>query len=657
MSSQAAALQASRERGLAYLAAAQRPDGGFDSFSSPSARRFETALTYQTTFVPSLMLGALSALPAPLGQNVRQRLAAFVRAQKSPLWSYNYWAKASPERRRQPYPDDLDDTCCALIGLVLHDASALEPAALAAVVKLLLATETKPGGPYRTWLVAPGAPAVWRDVDLAVNANIAYLLSLISEPLPNLTALMETAMHTGRLASPYYASRQPLVYYLARAYQGHLTVELLAIAQQLRRQAAAQTALQQALLLTSLVRLGATVGTGVLAQRLLTAQRADGSWPPAAFCLDPTQSGQTYYHGADSLTTAFALEALHLYQQNRHQLPGRTSAQSRRRDAGFVTRVVAAVQHDCRQFQPELRTTTEAFVRKVVHASSGPGIAALPLQFDQSLVQPLGPAFRPFLTRLGQANLYGWTAYTIFDDFLDDEGQPALLPVATAALRYSLSAFAQALPDDRQFQRLVREAFDMIDAANAWEVSHCRFARLKDQIVIKPLPDYGDPARLANRSLGHGLTPLAVLRAHGVGQQSRLFRGVRQAMIHYLAARQLNDDAHDWQIDFQNGHITYVVARLLADEQVAPGRHKVNVLLKRLQRRFWHHTLPDLCRVMQAQTALSRSSLHGLHDLQPSNVITDLLDGIDASISETLAAQAQAAAFLKHYKTTPATAV
>jgi hypothetical protein len=125
---------------------------------------------------------------------------------------------------------------------------------------------------------------------------------------------------------------------------------------------------------------------------------------------------------------------------------------------------------------------------------------------------------------------------------------------------------------------------------------------------------------------------------------------VHQAIVHYLTARQLNDDAHDWQIDLQNGHITYVVARILADERIKPGSYSLNTLLKRAEQRFWHHTLTDICRLMQQQTSLGRRILANLPELQQHNAITELLDGIDISAAETLTTQDQAQIFLKYYK-------
>ena len=638
------------DRAVAYLVSSQRRDGGFDSFSSPSASRFEKAYTYTTTFVPSLILTALAGLQTAPGGRLKDGLAGFIKAQAGSHWSFNYWSKSAPERITHPYPDDLDDTCCALAGLILHEPSAVGADVLAAFVKLLLATEDRVGGPYRTWLVPPDGPAAWQDVDLAVNANIAYLLSLVSRPLDNVTQYIEAAIDSGQLSSPYYVSSYPLLYYLSRAYRGPLAEKLQATARQLHAQDSRPTPLKNALLLSSLLRLGAD-DTGPLLSCLLAAQRADGSWPAEAFCLDPALSGITYYNGCESLTTALAIEALELYRQQARPAKSKTGNSQTDRQSYATNRppVLTAGRRAARGLEPALRDNTVGFLEKLARSSIGTEIIDLPQAFNQSLTKPLGKTAQPLLRQLGLANLYGWAAYTILDDFIDEEGQPDLLPVATLALRYSVSAFAESRPDDNDFQALVRQTFDTIDGANAWELEYCRCHIRGQQLMIGQLPDYGNLDKLAERSLGHSLTPLAVLRAAGTGSDDRLFKHVRQALNHYLIARQLNDDAHDWQDDLQNGHITYVVAQILKDGGIGPGSYAWSGLLPLARQQFWHETLPQICRTIRHHTSLSRRSLEHLPQLHRSNAITALLDKIDASVDETLAAQDQARDFLKHY--------
>lgn len=214
-------------RGLAYVRTRQRPDGSFESYSSPTKHPFRTETTYHTTFVPAIILAALSHVAGDAARRISQPLAQWLLAQKGEQGSFNYWAKDAPERQHLPYPDDLDDTFCALIALYGHDPALVDGATLAQVVKLLVATEAQVGGPYHTWLVPSDAPAIWRDVDVAVNANVAGFLGLVAEPLPRLTHFLEEAIAKHRWQSPYYPSVYPAIYYAARAYQGPKTPLLI----------------------------------------------------------------------------------------------------------------------------------------------------------------------------------------------------------------------------------------------------------------------------------------------------------------------------------------------------------------------------------------------------------------------------------------------
>lgn len=637
-------VEAAINKAVAYLSAKQRPDGSFDSYSSPSKRRFKKTFRYQTTFTPALILTALSQVDTPATAKLKQRLAGFVKAQAGPSRSFNYWSKSSPERRRQPYPDDLDDTCCALAGLALYDSALVGADVLAAFVKLLLAVETQVGGPYRTWLVPPDSPAVWLDVDLAVNANIAYFLSLVGEPLPNLTGFMEQAISSGKLASPYYVSAYPLLYYLARAYRGSLSNRLLALAQRLRASEKNLTPLKTALLLSSLSRLGEN-GLKPLITGLLATQRPDGHWPAEAFCLDPARGGRKYYSGSESLTTALAAEALWLSRPG----PRRPAVPSDSVTADFRRRVLAGAERDCRNLEPGLADAVLGFLNKLADSSIGPEIISLPQAFGRSLKTPASRPPISVLARLSLANLYGWAAYTIIDDFLDEEGQADLLPIAAFALRRSHDGFSDVLPADDKFRRTVWQTFDAIDSANAWELAHCRARRQGQLLVIDKLPDYGDLSKLAERSLGHGLAPLAILRLAGTDFRNPLFARVRQAFKHYLIARQLNDDLHDWQTDLRNGHLTYVVTKVLSDAGIDHGNHAQRRLLPLAQRQFWYGSLAAICQTVRRQTVLSRDNLQALPLNQP-NVINGLLDKIDASVDEALTTKDQAIIFLEQYK-------
>ncbi len=638
------------QRGVAYLAEQQQADGSFKSFSSPSQMPFQADRTYQTCFVPALILSALAAGRPAGSRPIRNRLATWLAGQASGHQAFNYWAQDAPERQTLPYPDDLDDTFCALSALRLHDKNLIGAPVLAQAVKLLLATETTVGGPYRTWLVPDNAKPVWLDVDLAVNSNIAYFLSLASNPLPNLVKLIDQAVIDDKLASPYYPSDYPISYFIARGYHGHQKPALIKKLEQLLDKA--HNALERALCLSSLARLEAPGDYGETLDILVALQAPDGSWPAAAICLDPAISNKTYYHGAASLTTALALEALQLHRQ----IKPATTRVVRRAGAASGSpsahrqKILKLAHQQCQPLAADLRAMTISSLDKLATGRDGQEIIGLTEALSHSLPPESSKHSSDMISALSLANLYGWLAYTIYDDFLDEEGKPVLLPVANVAMRNSLDCYRQALPGHPNFNQLVGEIFDVIDGANAWETTHCRLSVQGKRLAIGTLPDYSDLSKLAERSLGHALTPLALLLNQGVSQDSAAFRQLKQAMKHYLIARQLNDDCHDWPDDLRHGHASYAVVKLLTDLDIKPGVHLLSPLLAKMRRHFWRVGLPALCDEMHHHVHLSREALANVDNLKSGNIINRLLDGIEDSIEDTKSQQHQAESFLRQYR-------
>lgn len=643
-------LEAAIARGAAFLAGQQDRDGGFTSFSSSGLQKFEPELGCRTTFVPSLILLALAQTDTPDAVKVRRQAAQFLLREKSPRWSFNYWAIDEPERRERPYPDDLDDTFCALGALYSHDSPLINEAALASIVKLLLATEQSVGGPYRTWLVPKDSDAAWQDVDVAVNANIAYFLSLAGIDVPPLNDYIQLAIAENRLASPYYPSIEPILYYVSRVCNSAQRPWLVQLAQQ--RLTSADTALNRALCICALLRLGEVTGLEKAVADLLEAQSTDGSWPAAAFCLDPVRGGKTYYNGSAALSTAFSIEALQRYLQVR---PAAAQKQRGRTDLEPLTKsrrsaLTALAHKQCHGLQTELRNSVLHGLQTVIDDANGQEICMLPRWFATSLKES-SPLQEKALDLLGLANAYGWLAYTIYDDFLDEEGKPRLLPAANAAMRRSMDGFIAALPADETFMAFVRRTFDTIDGANAWELTHCRLQYTEKELFIDgKLPVFKGGDMLAARSLGHALGPLAVLKAAGHDTESAASRQIQTAIEHYLIARQLNDDCHDWQADIQRGQVSYAAAAVLRELSLPTGNYAFSELLPRMQRQFWHRSLPRICKHMQKHITAGRESAVDSGLFRSVHVLDQLFDQLEASVQTTLRSQAQAGRFLKHYQ-------
>lgn len=632
------------EGGLAFIASEQNTDGSFTSYSSPSHSPFKPALTYQTTFTPALILSAIGEHKS----DTTDRLAAWLLSQRNPYWSFNYWAAAAPQRQTLPYPDDLDDTFCALFALRRYDASLVGSEALAHIVKLLIAAESQTGGPYHTWLACADAPEVWRDVDLAVNANVAAFLRLATKPLPNLTQLMEQAIASRAFRSPYYHSAYPIVYFIARAYDGPLAPQLAQYLINKRRNGWWGSPLATALAVTSLVRLGRADACTQALELLAAAQQPDGSWPAEAFCIDPAVQSKTHYSGTPALTTALAVEALSALRRQPRKPRSAPRYTTDTIANAIHQQVVAHIRRDLQGLRPALRTPTQTALRHTLSGDTAREITLLAYRFNQSLRKPLSAASMLF-THLGAANLYGWTAYTIYDNFLDNEGEPQTLPAANVALRYSVEYFRQALPDDAVFLKYATRIFDTIDNANAWELAHCRTKVAGDTITIPNLPPYARTIDLANRSLGHTLAPLAVLVAAGIKPNDRHTQHISLALRHYIAARQLNDDMHDWQQDLRAGILTYVVAKLLHELDIKPGTYQFAQLIPCMQRHFWNKALPSICQAVSRHTTLARTNAAASRLLTPENLVVDLTDHIDRVVQKTLQEQANARAFLAAY--------
>src|SRR5258708_6891484 len=197
-------ITSSIHKAVEYLLGQQEKDGNFITLSSKNPNNFTGAFQFHSTFTTSLILSSLSEIEKSEKVSKIQKIAvSFLLSQKSKSNSFNYWTRESDEAQKMPYPDDLDDTSCAWSGLYLFDKSLIDGITLAKIVAILNLTEEKEGGPYKTWIVSDKADKVWRDVDIAVNSNVAYFLSLLEIDLPNVTNFINSCIEKNKLISPY----------------------------------------------------------------------------------------------------------------------------------------------------------------------------------------------------------------------------------------------------------------------------------------------------------------------------------------------------------------------------------------------------------------------------------------------------------------------
>lgn len=230
--------------------------------------------------------------------------------------------------------------------------------------------------------------------------------------------------------------------------------------------------------------------------------------------------------------------------------------------------------------------------RAVADADKRQEISMLPRFFADSLSLPTKPVNDRLYVNLGVANFYAWMAYSIYDDFIDEEGVPNLLPIANIMHRKSVYSYQRLSPP----APLLKNTYDQVDLANSWELANTRAAIQGDTINITSIPNYRGGLVLAKRALGHVLGPLIIMETDAAitGQQKWF---VRRGFYHYLIARQLSDDAHDWVKDLEKGQLNFVISHLLNLCNIKPGIYNIAELVDQLKSAFWRSGLKSICKI------------------------------------------------------------
>ena len=640
------------KRGIAYLTTKQQKNGSFLSLSSLNLDHFNKATKFHTTFSTALILSCLNNLEKVPGlDTLKKNCASFLLSQKSQDFSFNYWVRGSKEANKMPYPDDLDDTFCTISALFKFNPALIDGAALASIVNLLTVTEEKVGGPYHTWLVPDDADPVWKDVDLVVNCNIAYFLSLQDIVLPNLNKFIASRISQSKITSPYYPAIYPIIYFISRFLKQpdkHLSFlqKMLLIRQ---KSGIWENPLYTSLAISSLINLDYKLNKlSNSIKYLLKGQQSSGYWDPFAFCLDPGVEGNIYYSGSSALTTAFCLEALNRYLSLYTQ---KSNEDLKPNEAGLIyQRIITNIKIRLLNLNRQLQTEAYDSLENTLQKENRKQVALLPYYFKLALGAKGDKIPDELIIQLGMANVYGWIAYTIYDDFLDDEGNSQKLSVANLALRELTTIFTDVCPGAK-FNKFFQKIIDRLDNANTWEVKYCRTKFSDGKILLKDfkIPDYGDLSKLAERSLGHTLTPIAILYFLGFSEKSKEVKDLLNFFKHYLIARQLNDDAHDFEKDLRMGHVNYVGAILLKRAKIDTD-FNFSKLLSKLQEIFWVKVLEEVCDRVIKHTRIARKYLKQCSVISDYNILEKLLEKYEKAVDLAIEERKNTIKFLKKYQ-------
>ncbi len=527
----------------ALLEHEQRDNGSFLSYSSPYPDNLKNGSAFHTVFSSSLILSCLNKLPRTKNTiHISQKIAGFLKREISTYGTANYWAKDSKEYRILSYPDDFDDTFCALSALYEYDKKILSSTLLAHVISLLTEYEVKEGGPYKTWIVNDSASALWKDVDIVVNSNIAYFFSLTDIQLDNIVQLTEKAISSRVYYSPYYPSEIPVLYFICRWYRGEKTDELSDYV----RTALSETdnIMNKALLISSLLYIDDDIETcsrhvAELSRTIISEIHAY----PFYRGVNVNNDKKKCFAGSQALTSAFCLEMLGLFRSR--------SALAKNKRTINITKdnvqntIYESVADSFQTYSEDIQSELSQYVRRILLTDAKHPISLLPYLFQNSLHDPSALPIK-LVRDLGIAHVYGWLAYTIYDDISDDRKNCHLLPVAGILSRMSIKLFCSWSPEKSFFQDVCCPVFDAMDSASVQDMSQSSGEKFSER--------YYDT--LSKRSKGHILPAYTILSYLRIHRSSPTHNAVQKFFQTYITARQMCDDLYDWQEDMSKKHIT-----------------------------------------------------------------------------------------------------
>jgi len=115
--------------------------------------------------------------------------------------------------------------------------------------------------------------------------------------------------------------------------------------------------------------------------------------------------------------------------------------------------------------------------------------------------------------------------------------------------------------------------------------------------------------------------------------------------LNNVFARQLNDDAHDWERDLKMGHINAVGAKILGKIE----NPKLKTTSQHLKKIFWHDVVVGVCQDVLEHVQLAREMLEKVSVIEDSLLFEKLFDPVERSAQKALKERRETLKFLKTY--------
>jgi hypothetical protein len=156
--------------------------------------------------------------------------------------------------------------------------------------------------------------------------------------------------------------------------------------------------------------------------------------------------------------------------------------------------------------------------------------------------------------------------------------------------------------------------------------------------------------------------PLTELVIAGYDAGSKEFQNVLSLFRHYLIARQLHDDAHDWADDLLRGRVNSVGALVIKKFKSKNNpRASVGIAdaLPAMRELFWKEGVDFVAQLIEGHIAGARQARQRSILIGTTNFMEDVFTSLEAGTKKAIAERDNMLLFLAHYhpSTPPNTSV
>ncbi len=572
------------------------------------------------------------------------------------------------------FSDDLGINFSVLSSLIEYDSEIADGKLIANFLNLLISYEKKEGGPYYS-------KKQKKEIDLFVNSQIGYFLSLLEVDLPNIFDLIENSIISQNFKSSYFTNSYFPIYIISKLYNEKNKKKIIEYILENK----GNNVLEDSLSIISLFNLGCPFSK--MSHLIDKFKKYSENDLKKSYLFGESKILSEESKSNFALNISFYLEAieclnnLNKREKNKKERGVKEEEEEREREKEedrekekkeekreekkkiqglkeekeMFERIINIAKKRFSLFKGDIKKFAWQEIEKTIKRNTDKQMSLMAYYFKKSLGKKGEGISDEIIAQMGLANIFYWTAFIIYDDFWDEdeEANPKILPTANFYSREFLFFFYSLFKDD-SFNIFIRNLMDKLDQANTWETIYCRIKKKGNKIFIpEKFPNFKDYTIKYEPASAHILGPIAILKMMDYNENSFEAKNLIKYFKNYLITKQFNDDLHDWQEDLQRGHLSTAVSELLKSFSKKYPNHKIIDMkkdLEKLQEIYWFDTLPRLCKISLIHSKRSRNALNKLDILEDKLYLEQFIDLPEKCIKDALKEQKKTIDFLKSYR-------